>query len=154
MAQLTVYLAGPMDDISHEEAHLWRVQLALAFPRVLFFDPTDAWLNAGMDTAEAVDHGNRVMLWTADGVLANLGGPGRGFGTVREIEFARSRGKPVAVAIPEPLVSLLSHDVLQAPTVEEAMELLLGVIADERAARPGGLMGFLLQQSEEGEGGE
>lgn len=128
MATITCYLAGPMDDVTKDQARTWRRKLARAYPAVLFFDPSRAWLNATTTTAEGVVYGDRAAIAHSTCVLANLTGPGRGFGTIREIEFARGQGKPVAIA--GELASLFISDVTVRGTLEEAMDALLTEVAD------------------------
>jgi nucleoside 2-deoxyribosyltransferase len=110
---IMVYLAGPIDDITRDEAQGWRKEISESAPiGVLFYLPTNAYAGTSSVTAPAVDHMNRVAIAQSDGVLANLSGPGRGFGTIREIEFAKTMNKPVVV-VQDPmrrLVSLLLHD--------------------------------------------
>lgn len=130
MKTMTIYLAGPIDDIPEPEARRWRNELALGAPTgCLFFNPTTAWSGASQMTAQALDYGNRVAIVAADGLLANLSGPGWGFGTIREIEFARSQKKPVAVALGDrDPVSLLLHDVAVAVDVDAALGSLVEMI--------------------------
>jgi nucleoside 2-deoxyribosyltransferase len=150
MKSMTIYLAGPIDGINTQEAQGWRRRVASSAPTgVLFFDPSRAWWGATPATAAAVDHGNRIQIMSCDGVLANLSGPGRGFGSVREIEFARLHGKPVAVVSREPLVSLTAHDLFLHTDIEAALMELLQAVRDEQdAPRVSGMMIRLLGQQE------
>lgn len=138
---MTIYLSGPIDDLPIEDATGWRLELGRHCPSgCLFFDPAGAFYGAGIGTAREVDHLNRVALSHCDGVLVNLSGPGRGFGTIREIEFARLHGKPVAVATgATPIVSLTAHDLMLAETIDEALDLLMQAIR-ERQDAPQGMM--------------
>jgi hypothetical protein len=107
---MLAYLAGPLDGVSHEDGREWYKKLeALAPPGWVLYLPGHAFASPASD-AIATDAANRsVIVHAASVVIANLSGPGRGFGTIREIEFARQHGRPVVV-IGE-LDSLLAHDV-------------------------------------------
>lgn len=141
METMTIYLAGPIDGVSEDEARGWRRQVIESAPTgCLFFDPSSAWGGASAATAEALDQGNRGVLYNCDGVLVNLSGPGRGFGTIRELEFGRGQGKPVAVAEGDhQIVSFLKYDLMVATTVDQAFTLLLEAIR-ARQDRPRMLM--------------
>ena len=153
-----LYLAGPIDGIPVGEARGWRAEVAELNRGVLFFDPTMAWRGADVysggadvysggahpgpypapdpapwgadvDMARAVDAVNRAAIRHCDGLLVNLSGPGRGFGTAREIEYARSLGKPVSVFVGgRPLVSLLAHDLMVSSGCPEALGKLLRAV--------------------------
>ena len=139
---ICLYLAGPMDDIEKDAARGWREEAADAVGMgVLLFSPAHAYLNATKVNASMVDFLNKGMIRYCDGVLANLTGPGRGFGTIREIEFARMNQKPVAVAGDLDL-HFASHDLLIRPTLDEAAHALIETIGEIRD-RPNPLM-FLL----------
>lgn len=139
-----LYLAGPIDGVDSQEARGWRAEVGAMVDgsAVLLFDPSTAWHGTGEFTAKSLDYFNRHMISLCDGVLANLSGTGRGFGTIREIEFGRLHDKPVAVVTgDEPLESLLQHDLLTASTLEGGLEILLGKIADIRN-QPPSIFGF------------
>lgn len=121
-----IYLAGPIDGISPEEARGWREDLAAITPSgVLLFNPCTAYHGVNAMTAKGADHINRHVIAHSSAVIANLSGPGRGFGTIREIEFARYCDKIVSVVVESPLDSLLAYDVHQALSTEEALEFVL-----------------------------
>lgn len=145
-----IYTAGPIDDVSVEVATGWRRRAAEMTPGVLFFDPVRAWHNVSPTVAEALDVGNRTVLCASSGVLANLSGEGRGFGTIREIEFAVRMNVPVAVVTP-PLASLLVYDIEQRETLEEALTALLAVIADRRQEQRSPLLRLMGLQMPEDE---
>lgn len=155
---MSIYLAGPIEGISTEDAMDWRQQVAnLAPTGCLLFNPVTAWHGVSSITASAVAYGDRVVIAACDGVLANLSGPGRGFGTVREIEFARNQGKPVAVCAGDtPLISCFAHDVFQEPTLEASLMALIEAIRERQDAPPPGMMllrlpGFGVDGGEEGD---
>lgn len=134
--QYMVYLAGPIDGISPPEAASWRTSLALDFPDVLFFLPNRAYANVTRESAGVMDGMNRHAIEHCTGVVANLSGKGRGFGTIREIEYACSKNKFVAVVVdPEDIGenTLLTYDLMLSKTPTEAMEALLTVWADRMA---------------------
>jgi hypothetical protein len=121
-----VYLAGPIDGISREDALGWRVKLAETAPSMtLLYNPVTAYHGVNTGTARAADTINRMVISRCSAVIADLRGPGRAFGTIREIEFARLNDKLVVVVSDEPLDSLLAYDCHWAPTPEEALDLVL-----------------------------
>lgn len=133
---IMLYLAGPIDDVSEEHACGWRREVAeLVYgSAVLLFDPSTAWHGANQTTAVAVDWGNRHILAACDGLLANLSGPGRGFGTIREVEFACLHDLPVVVV--GEIVSLTAHNIDVVNTLEEGMQKLLERVAERRDVPP------------------
>lgn len=122
-----IYLAGPIDGISLEDASGWRDQLMADAPSgVLCFNPVTAWKGVSKLTAPAMDAGNRLIIRHCSGMVAKLDGPGRGFGTIREIEFASYHNIPVATSNSEgELESLLSYDLLQEDTPMDALSALM-----------------------------
>lgn len=132
-AVFLLYLAGPIDGVTEREAHGWRDELMRVAPSgVVCFDPSLAWAGVNRLTAPAVDAGNRLIIRSCSGVIANMAGEGRAFGTIREIEFARHHGIPVAIATGsrEPIESLLSYDLLQAEQPIGALEALMEYIVE------------------------
>lgn len=127
-----VYLAGPIDDVSTAHSSPWRHEAAALLKEhgVASFLPTSAYQGAAISDARiapAVSAINRCAIERSSHLLANLDGPGRGFGTIREIEYARSLGKPVVVV--GTLVSLEAHDVVCVPTFPEAVAQIVGLRA-------------------------
>lgn len=118
---LLVYLAGPIDDISTDQARSWRASLAAVLNSLghVAFDPSAPWLigrDQLADGAAAIDLGNRQVIRRSAAVIANLAGPGRGWGTIREIEFARSLGIPVLAIVPDDLPTTVAlHDLEVLP---------------------------------------
>lgn len=137
-AVFMIYLAGPIDGVSIEEACGWREELAKEAPAgALLFNPATAWHGVSGVTAAAADIGNRFIIERCSGVVANLAGEGRAFGTIREIEYARHCGKGVAVVVDRPLDSVLAHDVMQAETPIGALQQLMEwVIQGQQTAHP------------------
>lgn len=137
-----VYLAGPQDDVSTEQARGWRETLMSNAPSgVAFFSPAHAYGNVNPASFPPVDVCNRMVIrHVADAVIANLNGPGRAFGTIREIEWARAFNKPVVV-IGE-VVSLMGHDVQTVATPAEAMQAVLEAVMSDRQQPPSGLVSF------------
>lgn len=132
---ILIYLAGPIDDVPTEVAQEWREDAKDEAPTgVTFFSPAHAYSNATPATALAIDRANRNMIAVSDGLIANLAGLGRGFGSIREIEFARMQQKPVAVihSQEDPIVSLLSYDLHLTTNIGDALEMLLLAIKERR----------------------
>lgn len=148
---IIIYLAGPIDDIDREEAREWREQVGDQFGSgTLLYSPAHAFVNAHYINARAIEFVNRLVLQNCDGVLANLSGSGRAFGTIREIEFARLHGKPVAVVADVSMnVHFSTFDLMLAPSFDKACDLLLKAIGEVRE-RPHPLA-LLLQPPQLGE---
>ena len=98
---IMVYLAGPVDDISADKSHGWRATVSTAFAShgINTFNPAAAFVTGSMDQygKKQIADIDRAAIHNCDVVLANLSGDGRAFGTIREIEYARSLNKRVIV---------------------------------------------------------
>jgi len=116
------------------EAVGWRARLVslLRQHNISCFNPVGAYFIADVPSvAEKVVSIDRFAIFQCDAVIAYLAGEGRAFGTIREIEFARSMGKKVIVVV-DSLASAFSHDVEVVPTLEVAVqELLIGVTKED-----------------------
>lgn len=132
--QTMIYLAGPVDDISLEDAKGWREELGQQAPSgVLFYSPVHAYVGTVTKaTIQMAERINRTFIHACQGMIANMSGPGRGFGTIREIEFARLSGVPVVAIVNEPLDSLLAYDVYMAMDVDDALTTILEAANDIR----------------------
>lgn len=120
---MLAYLAGPLDDVDDGTAWYDEIEL-LAPPGWVLYCPGSAFKSPGSDPA-ALDQANRAVIEHSAAVLiAYLDGPGRGFGTIREIEYARSLHRGVVV-VAQHLPSLLAHDVLVVPTLREVWPTIL-----------------------------
>lgn len=130
---IAIYLAGPIDDITVDDALGWRHQIAKDYAEVLFYSPIGPWLNARRSNASIIDVGNRRSLLTCHGTLANLSGVGYGFGTMREIEFATAHDRPVAIVTDGRIndATLMTHDIEVFMSTDEAMQRLLEKIGDD-----------------------
>jgi len=97
----TCYLAGPIDEVSAEDAMNWRRTAAgmLAKDHWAIFDPSQAFGGQYVATLHPkwLRNINRAAIMACDVVLAKVPTNHRGFETLREIEFAKSRGKRVVV---------------------------------------------------------
>lgn len=128
-----IYLAGPQDDVTKEQSRTWREEIVKMAPSgVAFFSPAHAYVDSvsGINF-KAVDWCNRSVIHNAvHGVIAKLDGPGRGFGTIREIEFAVMSHKPVAVV--GDVVSLMSHDIGVCSHLEDALAYVLERVSEDR----------------------
>lgn len=132
MPYLMVYLAGPMDDVSKQVARGWREKLATGAPvGVAFFSPAHAYLNVNPRSFPAVDQLNRVAIQGSHAMIANLGGQGRGFGTIREIEYALQVHTPVWL-IGDVGPSLMTYDLRRADSPDEALTAILETVDDLR----------------------
>lgn len=108
------YLAGPIDDVDKDSASWWvgSLRVTLATCGVNSYSPLTAITQTNMMRADAakICAINRDAIRHCDFMIAYLAGKGRGFGTIREIEFARACGLPVYVI--GSIVSLEAHDVV------------------------------------------
>lgn len=117
-----LYLAGPLDDLSHDGT-AWYDEFDKVRPNdVAGFMPGRAYLGA-VDDPAGIDRANRAVIEASLGVIANLSGPGRALGTIREIEFAKRLGKPVLV-MGDLSASLAAHDLTMFSSLEEIGEYL------------------------------
>lgn len=119
-----VYLAGPLDGIEHDGT-VWYDEFREATydSNVVGFMPGRAFTGASPDTAYLIDRANRAIIETSRYVVANLSGPGRALGTIREIEFAKSRRKRVLV-LGDMSSSLASHDLQTVDSLKEAADII------------------------------
>lgn len=127
-----IYLAGPQDDVTVEVARGWREELAaLAGEGVAFFSPAHAYMNVNRASFPAVDWVNRKVIEASHAVIANLSGPGRGFGTIREIEYAMQVHTMVQV-IGSLDHALMTWDITVVETAAEALDNVLKAVVDAR----------------------
>lgn len=131
MNSTLLYGAGPIDDVSREDALSWRTKLRELLPdRVVCYNPATAFdlvipdpeTEAGVyrKVCAAVHRANDVVIMSSDVLLAYLDGPGLGLGTVREIELAVRSGVRVVVVRSEGFRSFYAHDFETYPTLEDA----------------------------------
>jgi nucleoside 2-deoxyribosyltransferase len=115
-----VYLAGPLDGLNYDGREWYERAAGLlqGFPAVCYC-PGNAYLNTSYEQARFVERYNRAAIEASRVVLANLSSPGLALGTIREIEFANSRGKYVVV-VGSMDSSLAAHDLEVVPDLEEA----------------------------------
>lgn len=118
---MLIYLAGPLDGISAHEGQGWYARAAACAPEgAVLYCPGRAFLYAGRNP-RSVDYANRAVIKAADVLIARLDGPGRALGTCREIEYAKSLGKPVIV-VGDLSRSLMAWDLHVVDSIQEAME--------------------------------
>lgn len=123
-----VYLAGPIDDVGTSEAMNWRTCLASCLQQhnISCFNPVKAYFIASVPpVAEKIVAIDRFVISQCDVVVAYLAGEGRAFGTIREIEYARSIGKRVIV-VADSLTSAFSYDVEVVSDLETVTQRLTG----------------------------
>lgn len=132
---MLVYLAGPQDDVSQDQARGWREELAAGAPTgVSFFSPAHAYLAVNRASFPAVDAMNRQAIQMSHAVIANLSGPGMGFGTIREIEFATIHNKLVQVVGPIDH-AMMTWDLTHAPDLDIALNNILEQVQQFREMR-------------------
>ncbi len=121
---MLVYLAGPVDGVQRQEALDWREDMSQRLNQagISTFSPAHAFsvMHFGGNspsnkaTAQAVTEINRYAISQSSVVLAYLPKDRTTIGTIREIEYAVSIGKPVVVLIEHTDVSFLSlYDTIQ-----------------------------------------
>lgn len=139
---ILIYLAGPQDDVTQGEARGWREELAAGAPSgVAFFSPAHAYLNVSAASFPPVDWLNRVAIEKSHAVIANLSGPGRAFGTIREIEYAAAHNTMVQVVGADER-SLMTWDVYLADTLDDALNAILEHVMETRELMKHGFPGM------------
>lgn len=129
---ILIYLAGPQDDVTTEQARGWREELAAGAPTgVAFFSPAHAYMGVNQASFPAVDSMNRHAIQASHAVIANLSGPGRGFGTIREIEYAIAHNRFVQV-VGDIGHSLMTWDLTHAKSLDEALNNVLEYVMEAR----------------------
>ena len=129
---MLVYLAGPVDGVQRKEALDWRedVSQRLNCAGVSTFSPAHAFSvvyfggngSSNKVTARAVTEINRYAISQSSVVLAYLPKGRITIGTIREIEYAISIGKPVVVLVEYTDISFLSlYDTIQVSDWDEAV---------------------------------
>lgn len=136
---MIVYLAGPIDAVTREEALGWRYEASrrLEAREIATFDPAAAFYGVALKDGPAVRAINRVAVLQSTAVLANLLDR-RGFGTVREIEFACERGIPVYAAVGPDFKHLDAFDMLCFPDLRTAIDRIV-IDRIMTSSRPHGL---------------
>lgn len=127
-----VYLAGPIDGISVPDAVMWRNEVTEKLTKhgISTFSPPHAFNVGDFAVAKQVYEICKITIYNSDLILAYLDGPGMAFGTIREIEYARSLDKRVIV-VSSKLNSLFSYDVEVVSSIETA----IGVITKSNIIR-------------------
>lgn len=125
-----VYLAGPVDSVDFDSANQWRDKVARELRGIVTcFNPVLAFAHGDEGAAKKVVDINRFAIQKCDVVLANLS-YGLAFESIREIEYARTIGKPV-ICVVGSYVSFGMYDLQKVKTIEEAiaaLKLSLGVV--------------------------
>ena len=130
---VSIYLAGPIDGVPEDDAREWRQAVGQMAPvGVLCFSPAHAYFGASAATARELHYLNHRALEGCDAVLAYLRGPGRAFGTIREIEAARQMHKPTAVVGLKPDESLMTYDLMVCDNLDGAVTAILEAVAAMR----------------------
>ena len=136
---MLVYLAGPVDGVQRQEALDWREGVSQRLNRagISTFSPAHAfsvvYFNSNgpsiKTTAQAVTEINKYAISQSSVVLAYLPKDRITIGTIREIEYAVSIGKPVVVLVERTDVSFLSlHDTIQVSDWDEAVGAVIEVL--------------------------
>ena len=129
---MLVYLAGPIDGVQRQEALGWREEMSQRLNQagISTFSPAHAFSVAYLSSsvpsskvvARAVTEINRYAISQSSVVLAYLPKDRTTVGTIREIEYAVSIGKPVVVPVKHANASFLSlYDTIQVSDWDEAV---------------------------------
>lgn len=121
-----IYLCGPIDSVSEDEATTWRRNAAdLVWDQLNMtcYDPARAFHHASMHDASRIDNVNRAAIALSDGVIAYMVKQPM-FGTIRDIEFARANCVPVVMVESEHIISLSKHDLHEATGLVNAVAKL------------------------------
>lgn len=129
---MLVYLAGPIDGVQRQEALDWREDISQRLNRasISTFSPAHAFSVAyfggnspsNKAAARAVTEINRYAISQSSMVLAYLPKDRITIGTIREIEYAISIGKPVVVLVERTDTPFLSlYDTIQVSDWDEAV---------------------------------
>lgn len=129
---MLVYLAGPVDGVQRQEALDWREDVSQRLNKagISTFSPAHAfsvvYFNnnspSNKATARAVTEINRYAISQSSVVLAYLPKDRITIGTIREIEYAISIGKPVVVLVERTDTPFLSlYDTIQVSNWDEAV---------------------------------
>jgi nucleoside 2-deoxyribosyltransferase len=137
---MIAYLAGPIAGVSPAEANDWRSRLSgvLSTFGIWTYSPIGGFnvidKNCNREDAKRMLDVNRSAIRESHLLIANIAGRGKGFGTIREIEFACSIGKPVVlIGIIE---SAAAHDCVMIDpeyalgTFDQSVELWRRVLLD------------------------
>lgn len=130
----TVYLAGPIDLATEDLKFAWRdfASTVLLEYGVDSYSPVGAWRSGNLPSSrKAAMDSAYYSVWICDMVLAYLPADVPTIGTIREIEFARSRDKRVVVASPWAATSAFSADLECHPSVPLALAAILEITEDD-----------------------
>lgn len=136
---MLVYLAGPVDGVQRQEALDWRenVSRRLNQAGISTFSPAHAFSvvyfggnsSSNQATARAVTEINRYAISQSSVVLAYLPKDRITIGTIREIEYAVSIGKPVVVLIERTDTPFLSlYDTIRVSDWDEAVGAVIDAL--------------------------
>ena len=134
---MLVYLAGPVDGVQRKEALDWREDVSQCLNHragISTFSPAHAFSvvysggnsPSNKATARAVTKINRYAISQSSVVLAYLPKDRITIGTIREIEYAISIGKPVVVLVERTDIPFLSlYDTIQVSDWDEAVSAVI-----------------------------
>jgi len=136
---MLVYLAGPVDGVQRQEALNWQEDASQRLNRagISTFSPAHAFsvVRFGDDsplnkaTARVVTEINRYAINQSSVVLAYLPKDCITIGTIREIEYAISIGRPVVALVEHTDTPFLSlYDVIQVSDWDEAVGAVIEVL--------------------------
>ena len=129
-----VYLAGPIDDTSSDHAKHWRAEASQVLGRygIHAFNPYLAYNlvpRTMMGVAKQVLAVNETAIRVSDAVIVNLAVPGKGIGSIREMDLAVRLGLPVAAVTGDNHKRLALHDVNSFQSLADACEWLVKTLS-------------------------
>ena len=130
----TVYLAGKMDGLTDEEIGGWRYVAAENLIGFEIMDPADFYFNIkkyypeGEPTPREITDNNKWMIQQSTVVLAEMDHDAPSVGTVSEVIYARTIGKPVIIWGTSPSMKtpwIIEHSTRQFDRLEDAVGYLI-----------------------------
>ncbi|MBT9131398.1 MAG: hypothetical protein DDT41_01704 [candidate division WS2 bacterium] len=122
-----IYLAGPIDGVDDDTANSWRINIISLLTKAGYntFNPVTPYKCGSYDLhyKEQVMEIDKAAIRACDILIANLNSSGRAFGTVREIEYAKTLNKRVIIVC-DNLTSVFAADLEVVPNFTEVLKLL------------------------------
>lgn len=124
---MTVYLAGPINGTSDQEAYGWRDLVRGYGLDVTIFDPmVRDYRGKEHESISVIVEGDKADIDQCDVVLAYCWQPS--YGTAMELLYAWERGKRVIAVVPtgQPVSPWVAYHAEVVSTIEQALELIRG----------------------------
>lgn len=132
--QLAIYLGGPINGCTDEQAKGWRSQMVAGLDGVTFFDPMERdYRGIELQNVQELVERDKQLIEQCDYVVANVWKPSTG--TAMEIMYAHYIGRPVILIVEDgSQISpwLVYHSSYRVSSVDEAIALLKDRIEEQR----------------------